>query len=316
MKTIHIVVVFLVVLTFSCNLYKGSMVDDQSTDSNGVFMDVVQGVGDLFVDGIMTILKRAGYQHLREDDELEIASDDNKEAKIAVAKEGVAISADLNVDSGSAGSKDVVSDQGVNTSEVIQAVVSSKGKTVTEVGSTNTVTIDSSEEDEDDDEEDEGSELFNSILQAFFKWLKKNESKRQELISLMKKVDEEIKEGMQKSEGVQKWAEDLDLNMQSQVTNLLDVSGDSKNEDAYDEGLSFLLEYDKDSDSNRYSVKLLLKRLLSEIDKYIDYEYVDEIEDQDFEDNDEVSERIFEGIKERFDMHIEDLKELKVYPIS
>lgn len=173
MKTIHIVVVFLVVLTFSCNLYKGSMVDDQSTDSNGVFMDVVQGVGDLFVDGIMTILKGAGYQHLREDDELEIASDDNKEAKIAVAKEGVAISADLNVDSGSAGSKDVVSDQGVNTSEVIQAVVSSKGKTVTEVGSTNTVTIDSSEEDEDDDEEDEESELFNSILQAFFKWLKK-----------------------------------------------------------------------------------------------------------------------------------------------
>ncbi|UPA12665.1 hypothetical protein [Borrelia venezuelensis] len=146
--------------------------------------------------------------------------------------------------------------------------------------------------------------------------MKKSENKRQELISLMKKVDEEIKEGMQKSEGVQRWAEDLDLSMQNQVTNLLDVSGDSKNEDAYDESLSFLLEYDKDSDSNRCSVKLLLKRLLSEIDKYIDYEYVDEIEDQDFEDNDEVSERIFEGIKERFDMHIEDLKELKVYPIS
>ncbi|UPA11281.1 hypothetical protein bpSLO_001132 (plasmid) [Borrelia parkeri] len=317
MKTIYIVVVFLVVLTFSCNLYKGSMVDDRATNSSGVFMDVVQGVGDLFVDGIMIILKGAGYQPLEEDGALEIASDDNKEAKIAVAKEGVAISADLNVDSGSAGSKDVFSDQGVNTVEVIQAVVPSKGKTVTEVGSTNTITIDSSEEDEDDEEEDKESELFNSILQAFFKWLKKNESQRQELTSLMKKVDEEIKAGMQKKlEGVQKWAEDLDLNMQNQITGLLDVSGDSKNENAYDEGLSFLLEYDKDSDSNRYAVKLLLKRLLSEIDKYIDDEYVDEIEDQDFEDNDEVSEQIFKGIKERFDMHLKDLKELKDPSIS
>ncbi|WP_434757084.1 hypothetical protein bpuCAU1_001266 (plasmid) [Borrelia puertoricensis] len=313
MKKIHIVIVFLIILIFSCNPYKDAMIDDLSADSSGVFMNVVQGVGNLFVGGIMTILKGGSYEHLKEDDVLKVASDDNNDAKIDIAKEGIAMSANLNADFGSAGSKGVVSNQGVKISEVIQAVVSREDQTVTEVGSTGTITIDSS----DNNEEDEESELFNTILQAFFKWLKKNETKRQELVNLMKKVDGEIKEGMQKNlEGVQRWAEDLDLEMQNQITVFLDVSGDSNNEDAYDEGLSFLLEYDKDSDNNRYAVKLLLKRLLSEIDEYIDYEYVDEIKDQDFEDNDEVSEQIFQKIKERFDMYLKDLEELKVSSIN
>ncbi|UPA18997.1 hypothetical protein [Borrelia puertoricensis] len=313
MKKIHIVIVFLIILIFSCNPYKDAMIDDLSADSSGVFMNVVQGVGNLFVGGIMTILKGGSYEHLKEDDVLKVASDDNNDAKIDIAKEGIAMSANLNADFGSAGSKGVVSNQGVKISEVIQAVVSREEQTVTEVGSTGTITIDSS----DNNEEDEESELFNTILQAFFKWLKKNETKRQELVNLMKKVDGEIKEGMQKKlEGVQRWTEDLDLEMQNQITVFLDVSGDSNNEDAYDEGLYFLLEYDKDSDNNRYAVKLLLKRLLSEIEEYIDDEYVDEIKDQDFEDNDEVSEQIFQKIKERFDMYLKDLEELKVSSIN